>query len=173
MEISAEQNLEIKKSDIAGNGIFTKNKIKKGEVIYLLDGELCGLDEIIRRINKGEENPSDPLEVDDEEYLDLEEFSRIFNHSCEPNAYIRGKNDLIALRNILPNEEITYDYSATMSDNEEKIINAEGKTWTCKCNCGSKKCRGIIDQFKTLPIKTKKFYISNKFMPDFMLKKFG
>jgi len=173
MEISTKQNLEIKKSNIAGNGVFAKNKIKKGETIYFLDGELCALDEIIRRVNEGEEEPFDPLEVGDEEYLDLDEVSRTFNHSCKPNTYIRGKNDLIALQNILPNEEITYDYSTTMSDNEEKIINAEGKTWTCKCNCGSRKCRGIIDQFKTLSIKTKKFYISNKFMPNFMLKKFG
>ena len=173
MEIKDKQSLEIKKSDISGNGIFTKNKIKKGEIIYFLDGELCTLDEIIRRINEGKEKLFDPLQVGDEEYLDLDEISRTFNHSCGPNAYIKEKNNLIALRNILPSEEITYDYSTTMNDNEEKIINAGQEIWACKCNCGSKKCRGIINQFKTLSIITKKFYISNKFMPDFMLKKFG
>jgi len=173
MEINTEQNFEIKKSDIAGNGVFAKKEIKKGQTIYFLEGELCTLDEVIRRVNEGKEEPSDPLEVDDEEYLDLDEISRTFNHSCEPNSYIKGKNELVSLRDIMAGEEIAYDYSTTMNDNEEKIINAGREMWTCKCNCDSKKCRGIIDQFKTLPEETKKFYSSNRFMPDFILKKFG
>ncbi|MFA5838446.1 MAG: SET domain-containing protein-lysine N-methyltransferase [Candidatus Paceibacterota bacterium] len=173
MEINSEQNLEIKKSKIAGNGVFTNKEIKKGQTIYFLEGELCSLDEVIRRVNEGKEEPSDPLEIDDEEYLDLNEISRTFNHSCEPNSYIKEKNELIALRDIAVGEEITFDYSTTMNDNEEKIVSAGRELWTCKCNCGSKKCRGIIDQFKTLPEGMRKYYISNRFMPDFMLKKFG
>jgi len=76
------------------------------------------------------------------------------------------------LRDIKVGEEITYDYSTTMNDNEEKIKKAGRNLWTCKCNCGSKNCRGIIDQFKTLSAKTQRFYIINKFAPDFMLKHF-
>ena len=163
---------EIKKSKIAGNGIFASKKIKEGQTIFFLNGELCTLDEIIKRANEGREEPSDPLEVEDEEYLDLDEISRTFNHSCNPNAFIRGKNELVALRDIKIREEITYDYSTTMNDNEEKIKNAGRTLWTCKCSCGSKNCRGIINQFKTLPKKTQNFYIQNKFMPDFMLKHF-
>lgn len=173
MEIATEQNPEIKKSKIAGNGVFSNKEIKSGQTIYFLEGELCTLDEVIRRVNEGKEEPSDPLEVDDEEYLDLDEISRTFNHSCEPNSYIKGKNELIALRDITVGEEITYDYSTTMNDNEEKIVSAGRDLWTCECNCGSKNCRGIIDQFKTLSEEMQKYYISNRFMPDFMLKKFG
>ena len=94
MEINSEQNLEIKKSKIAGNGVFANKEIKKGQTIYFLEGELCSLDEVIRRVNEGKEEPSDPLEIDDEEYLDLNEISRTFNHSCEPNSYIKGKNEI-------------------------------------------------------------------------------
>lgn len=142
-------------------------------MIFCFTGELCSLDEIIKRVNEGKEEPSDPLEVNDDEYLDLDETSRTFNHSCSPNAYVRGKSELVAIRDIKKEEEITYDYSTTMNDNEEKIVNAGRKLWTCKCNCGSKNCRGIIDQFKTLPTAVRKFYVSNKFMPDFMLRVFG
>src|SRR3989338_8246582 len=163
---------EIKKSKIAGKGVFAIKKIAKGQTICFLNGELCNLDEIIKRCNEGKEEPSDPLEVEDEEYLDLDEISRTFNHSCNPNSYIRGKNELIALRDITILEEITYDYSTTMNDNEEKIKKAGRSLWTCRCNCGSKTCRGIIDQFKTLPKKIQDFYTNNKFMPDFMLKHF-
>ncbi len=168
-----EQDFTIKKSNIAGNGVFANKEIPKGKTICFLSGELCSLDEVIKRVNEGKEEPSDPLEVDDEEYLDLDEVSRTFNHSCNPNSFIHGKNELIALWNIKTGEEITYDYSTTMNDNEEKIVSAGRELWTCKCNCGSENCRGIIDQFKTLTKEIQQFYISNKFMPDFMLKVFG
>jgi uncharacterized protein len=163
----------IKKSNIAGNGIFAKKEIKMGQQICFLGGELCSLDEIIRRVHEGKEKPSDPLGVENEEYLDLDDVSRTFNHSCSPNSYIRGKNELVGMRDIVMGEEITYDYSTTMNDNEKKIVDAGLELWTCKCNCGSKNCREIIDQFKTLPEELRHFYISNKFMPDFMLKVFG
>lgn len=127
---------------------------------------------MIRRVNEGKEEPSDPLEIGDEEYLDLNEISRTYNHSCNPNAFIRGKNELVALKNIETGEEITYDYSSTMNDNEEKIKKPGRFLWTCKCNCGAKDCRGIIDQFKKLPKKTQNYYVTNKLMPDFMLKHF-
>jgi len=163
---------EVKKSKISGKGIFASKRIKKGQTICFLNGELCTLDEIIKRVNEGKEEPSDPLEIEDEEYLDLDEISRTFNHSCNPNAFILGKSELVALRDIKIGEEITYDYSTTMNDNEEKIKNAGRKLWACECHCGSDNCRGIINQFKTLSANTKNFYIKNKFMPDFMLKKF-
>src|SRR3989344_2196350 len=163
---------EIKESKIAGNGVFSLKKIERGQTICFLTGELCTLDEVIRRCNEGIEEPSDPLEVGDEEYFDLDEVSRTFNHSCNPNSYIRGKNELVALKDIKIGEEITYDYSTTMNDNEKKIKDAGRELWTSECHCGSKNCRGIIDQFKTLPKNTQIFYISNKFMPDFMLKHF-
>jgi hypothetical protein len=168
-----EDFLEIKKSKIAGNGVFAKRKIEKGQSIHLLTGELCSIEEILKRVDEGKEAESDPLEVDDEKYLDLDELSRTFNHSCDPNAFIRGKNELIALRDIKTGEEITFDYSITMNDNEDKIKKAGRSLWKCECRCGSKNCRGIIDQFKTLPKEVQIFYIKNKFMPDFMLKQFG
>ena len=163
---------EIRKSKIAGNGVFALKKIAKDQTICFLTGELCSLDEIIKRCNEGKEEPSDPLGVEDEKYLDLEEVSRTFNHSCNPNSFIRGKNELVALKDIKIGGEITYDYSTTMNDNEEKIKKAGRELWTCKCHCGVKNCRGIIDQFKTLPKEKQNFYICNKFLPDFMLKHF-
>jgi len=166
-------NIIIKKSTIAGNGVFANENIAKGDKICFLEGELCTLDEIMEKISEGIEALSDPLGVDEEMYLDLDEISRTYNHSCNPNSYIRGKSELIAMRDIRAEEEITYDYSTTMSDNKEKIEKAGGKLWTHRCNCKSKNCRKIIDQFITLPKERQKFYLANKLMPDFMLKKFG
>lgn len=160
------------KSGISGRGVFALKKIAKGQTICFMEGELCNLEEMIRRVDEGIEKSADPLGVDDELYLDLNSVCRTFNHSCSPNAFIRGKNELVALRDIEVGEEITYDYSTTMNDNEEKIKKSGGTLWTCKCRCGSKNCRGIIDQFRNLPKATQDYYIKNKFMPDFMLRRF-
>ncbi len=165
-------DMVIKKSRISGHGVVANRDIKTGETIYFLTGESCTLNEVIKRVKEGCEAPSDSLQIDDDEYLDLDEMSRTFNHSCEPNSYMRGLSELIALRDIRSEEEITCDYSTTMNDDAAKILNAGLALWTCACHCGSNCCRGIIDQFTTLPEETRMFYLSNKVMPDFMLEKF-
>lgn len=165
--------LEIKQSKIAGSGVFTTQPIRAGVEIMKLKGERCTIDEMIRRVNEGLEEESDPLGIDNEVYLDLDEFSRTFNHSCDPNAYIRGESDLVAMRDIAQGEEITYDYSTTMNDNEEKIEASGREVWTCACRCGSRSCRGVIDQFKRLPKERRDFYIKNKLMPTYMYQVFS
>lgn len=167
------EDFVVKKSKISGNGVFANREYKTGETICSFRGELCSLDEIIKRANEGREHPSDPLQVDTEEYLDLEEEYRNFNHSCEPNSFIRYRNELVALHDIKDGEEITFDYSATMDDNEEKVIRAGRKMWVGKCNCGSEKCRSVIDQFKTLPKHLKDYYLKSHLTSDFIAKKFS
>jgi len=162
--------LEIRKSKISKNGVFALKKFSKGETIRFLTGILCTTEEMIENVDSGKEASADPLQISDNKYLDLDELPRSFNHSCQPNAFIRGKNELVALKNIKVGDEITFDYSTTMNDNEKKI----GKEffWTCKCYCGAKKCRGIIDQFKTLSKAAQNFYLKNNLAPDFILKRF-
>ena len=87
---------EIKQSTIAGYGDFALERISKGRTICFLEGESYTLDEVLKRVNEGKEEPSDFLQVEDEQYLHLYEIYRIFNHSCNPNAFVRGKNELIA-----------------------------------------------------------------------------
>ncbi|MEX0932263.1 MAG: SET domain-containing protein [Parcubacteria group bacterium] len=166
-----KEHLHIAESPIAGKGIFADKEFKQGETIYILEGERCSLNEIIRRVKAGEEEPSDPLTIGWEEYIDLDEFSRTFNHSCEPNAYVRGESELVALKDISPGEEITYDYSSTMEDNAEKILEAGLSMWTMECHCGSEKCRGVVDQFATLPEDIQRYYLDNSYAPDFLLQR--
>lgn len=172
-KISKPSYLKIQSSPIAGNGVFTTKDLEKDQTICFLEGELCSLEEILRRIDTGEEDTADPLQIEDTKYLDLDEISRTFNHSCKPNSYIRGKSELVALRNIPTNEEITYDYSTTMNDNEAKIKNEGFAIWSCACNCGSSSCRGVIDQFKTLPRKIRSYYLDNGLGPDFIRARFS
>jgi hypothetical protein len=168
MEIGT--NLEVRHSSTSNEGVFTKTDIKKGQTIYFLKGEKISFEETISRVNSGREKAADTLQIDQEEYLDLDEFSRKFNHSCNPNSFIRGQSELVALRDIKRGEEITFDYSTTMDDNYR---NASRSIWTNRCNCGAANCRKSIDQFRELPKRVQEFYLKNGFAPDFILKKFG
>ncbi|MAG38295.1 hypothetical protein CMI45_02830 [Candidatus Pacearchaeota archaeon] len=165
--------LIVKKSGISGKGVFAKSEIKKGGTILFLEGEEMDLNEVFRRIDSNEEVSGDPLQIGEDKYLDLNEFSRQINHSCDPNSFVREKNELVAMRDIEKGEEITFDYSTTMSDDEERVHADDRELWDCKCSCGAKNCRKIIDQFKTLPKKRREFYLKNKYVPNFILKKFG
>lgn len=131
------------------------------------------IDEMIRRVDSNLEEGSNPLGIDNDKYLDLFEIFRSINHSCNPNLFIKNKNELVALRDINKEEEITYDYSTTMDDNQEKIEASGGGLWTMKCKCQNKNCRKLIGQFKDLPKETQEFYIKNKFAPNFILAKFS
>lgn len=163
-----KNNLEIRESNISGKGVYAKKDIKKGDRICFMEGEIMDIHEMIKRVENDFEEGSDPLGVDDNMYMDLEEFYRCINHSCSPNAFIRGRNELVALRDINKNEEITFDYSTTMNDNLDRE-----EQWTMECMCGSNNCRKIIDQFHLLPKEVQEFYIKNIFAPDFILRKFA
>lgn len=56
------------------------------------------------------------------------------NHSCEPNAGLSGDRTLVALRQIRPQEEITYDYAMSDSSDYDEF----------RCECGSSRCRQNI-----------------------------
>lgn len=173
METKTTSMFSIGTSTIAGVGVYANTGIRKGTLIHLMDGEHIDFDELVERVLKGVEMASDPLATSMSTYIDLDETSRSFNHSCEPNAYIRNVNELVALRDIAIHEEICFDYSTTMHYPEERILNAGLELWSCACNCKTGSCRGIIDQFKTLPSTTQKFYLDNELVPRFMLRELG
>jgi uncharacterized protein len=167
-----EDKIEIRESNISGKGSFAKNPIKKGERICFMDGKLITVEEMINLVDCDKEQGSDPLGVDDEMYIDMDELYRSINHSCKPNAYLRGRNELVASRDIDKDEEIFYDYSTTMDDNKEKIEVGGGELWDMECKCGNDNCRRIISQFKTLPKKLQRYYLRNSYAPDFILRNY-
>lgn len=53
------------------------------------------------------------------------------NHSCSPNAGISGSSNVVAMRDIAPGEEITYDYAMSDGSPYDEF----------DCACGSPACR--------------------------------
>jgi hypothetical protein len=77
------------------------------------------------------------VQIDDHLFMvgnEVPQPSDFVNHSCDPNAGLRGNVVLVAMRNIEPGEEITYDYamSDAISLNE------------FDCRCGTVHCRSQV-----------------------------
>lgn len=82
------------------------------------------------------------------------------NHSCDPNAglVIEGTAvRLMALRDITAGEQIAFDYSTTMDEDDFEF----------DCLCGSPKCRGKIRDFKHLPAALRDRYIAMGIVPEY------
>ncbi len=55
------------------------------------------------------------------------------NHSCEPNLGLQGQIVFVAMRNVMQDEELTFDYA--MTDDEH---------YEMECLCGAQACRGVV-----------------------------
>ncbi|MCK5211628.1 SET domain-containing protein-lysine N-methyltransferase [Candidatus Parcubacteria bacterium] len=119
------KDLIVKKSKIAGKGIFANKDFKKGEVVmkWQISKELSRRE--VEKLPLEEKHYIYPSGKN--KYILMQAPERYANHSCEANT-IPGDNCDIALRNIKRGEELTSNYT--------KYENKVG----FRCNCGSKNC---------------------------------
>ena len=127
---------KVKKSPIHGKGLFAIEPISRGEMVcvkggYVFDGRT--LNRIKNRVGPAEIQIAGDLYIGTMS-LDENAGGMIFsNHSCDPNIGVHGQIVFVAMRDIISGEELTHDWAMTDDDNYE-----------LKCNCGSRKCRGVI-----------------------------
>lgn len=123
-------------SPIAGKGAFAMQPIAKDETIVEYVGERISKEESNRRCEEG--NPY-VFQLDDEWDLDgnvPDNPARFFNHSCEPNCEAvddEGRIFLVALRDIRPGEELTFNYGYSLADYQDN-----------PCGCGARGCIGYM-----------------------------
>jgi hypothetical protein len=86
------------------------------------------------------------VQVADDRHIHLApEFLQYINHSCEPNTFFDTKSgEVVALRDITPNEEITFFYPST----------EWSMTQSFACFCGAASCLGQIRGALHLPKQT-------------------
>jgi hypothetical protein len=87
----------------------------------------------------------------------------LVNHSCDPNAglVIRGTEvTLRSIRGIAAGEQITFDYSTTMDEDDFEF----------DCRCGSLKCRGRVRDFKHLSAELRRRYAEIGIVPGYNLR---
>jgi len=155
--------LVVRKSPIAGFGVFTDAPISTGEVIHCLSGESISLLNCAARVILGRLSEDSPLATGRFTYIQLDDFSVRFNHSSEPNAAMRGESELFAHRDIAPGEEITYDYSLTVLPNPVTWF------WRMPCNCGAESCRGVVKNIRQIPFHRIEELTNAKALQDFVI----
>jgi GNAT superfamily N-acetyltransferase len=139
-------------SPIHGTGVFSSVPFSPGEIILRIDDSRVVTDA----------DPLDPAKGEFEHHCDylaggkvvlMRSPERFINHRCDPNTYIRriaGDRYVVALREIRPGDEITYDY----------CVNGDGDTaWDC--TCGSPACRRHhLSGFFHLPVDVQARYLA-------------
>jgi uncharacterized protein len=128
--------VEFKDSPIHGAGGFAKVAVRKGTRIVEYLGERISKGESLRRC---EQNNAFIFTLNDEQDLDGDVAwnpARLLNHSCAPNCEAEKDVDriwIIATRDILAGEEITFNYSYDLVDYKDY-----------PCCCGSPQCVGYM-----------------------------
>lgn len=126
--------VEIRDNGLNGKGVFAKEFIKKGEIVFIKGGHILKREEIFSTsvINSyfpiSDEYFLGAINKEEEDDIKLYE-----NHSCNPNCGLRGEITFVAMRDIEKDEELTTDYA--FIDNED---------YKFECTCGSENCRKIV-----------------------------
>lgn len=149
---------KVEKRDINGRGcgLFTKEFISKGEIVSISGGIIITKDDFEKL--KSEQldyayhithdflicplNPEDPSD------------DWRMNHCCEPNCGIDGNIVFVSIKDILKDEELTYDYCMTETNPDYKM----------NLFCDKSSCRKVLsgDDWKNPELQKKyKNYFSN------------
>jgi hypothetical protein len=126
-----------------GKGVFVRTAIKKGDVIAAFDGTIYDRD----FEDWDDDLFNHAIQFEKWKWRDSKGIARLINHSCNPNCGIRDLFKIVAMRNIAPGEEVTWDYGMT-----------ENYVWRMKCTCGSLICRKVIGSYATMPASVRKKY---------------
>lgn len=166
--------IEIKKNPGKGKGVFARQFIQSGTIIFNQDLNklpklrLCEIENFL------EQNPD--LEGDHTDYagngfyvIDMSAASYM-NHSCNPNCAYKfqtiSRKSVIALKDIPAGEELTHDYTACSIDQFDGNC-----FWELKCDCGSQNCRKIVNgDFLQMPREWQRKYYN--FLPNSIKRKY-
>ena len=147
MKATTSPHINVTKSAIHGIGIYAKKNIKKGTKIIEYVGEKITKKESDRRADIPlEENKKNPelgavyiFTLNKRHDIDGHvkyNTARYINHSCDPNCesdIIKGRIWIIAIRDIVKGEELSYNYGYDLDSYEDH-----------PCRCGSYNCTGYI-----------------------------
>jgi SET domain-containing protein len=138
--------VQLGRSGVHGWGVFARDFIPQGERLIEYVGERITKAEALRRdearrarLAAGGDGCVYIFEVTQRHDIDGDvpwNPARRINHSCAPNCESeddRGRIWIVALRDIAPGEELTYDYGFSLS---------EGRNH--RCRCGAAECVGFI-----------------------------
>lgn len=125
---------EVRRTGGKGWGSVATEHISAGETVAAFGGwivtrsELDTLSEIRQHL---------ALQIDADLYLvcrDDPEPGELINHSCAPNCGLLGSQLLVAMRDIDPGEELSFDYAMCDATDYDEFT----------CLCEEPECRGVV-----------------------------
>ncbi|XP_006868742.1 PREDICTED: histone-lysine N-methyltransferase SETMAR [Chrysochloris asiatica] len=165
-------HLQVFKTDKKGWGLRTLEFIPKGSFVCEYAGEVLGFREVQRRIQSQTVHDSNYIIAIREHihngqvmetFVDpthIGNIGRYLNHSCEPNLWMIPvrihsmvpKLALFAAKDILPQAELSYDYSGRFlnqmdSDDGERLEHGKLRK---PCYCGARSCAAFLPYDSTL-----------------------
>jgi hypothetical protein len=139
-----------------GRGVFTEEPIPAGTTIIRFTGPFLRYQETTAA--------TFALQIGPDLYIGASGNADDFvNHSCDPNAglVINGTAvDLLAIRDIAAGEEVFFDYSTTLDEDD----------FTMSCLCGTPGCRKVIRDGKYLPREVWDRYLQLGIIPEYVRK---
>lgn len=138
--------VRLARSGVHGYGLFARDFLPQGDRVIEYVGERITKGEAYRREQDrlarraaGGDGCVYIFDLNKRHDIDGEvswNLARRINHSCAPNCevqIVRGHIWVVAVRDIAPGEELTYDYGFDYADWREH-----------PCRCGAKECVGFI-----------------------------
>lgn len=124
-------------------GLFAKAAVSEGELLLITGGHIMTIAEepIFSDGTKDLALQVNERFVIGTKYEHEIEDTDFVNHSCDPNAGIKGQIFHVAMRNIAVDEEITFDYAMVLHEPEGYKTDYEAGF---ECKCGSLNCRGRV-----------------------------
>lgn len=141
------RRIQVRRSGVHGKGVFALRPIPAGESIIEYTGQTIGWPEALRR---HPHDPSDPhhtfyFSIGGDRVIDAKHggnAARWINHSCDPNCEADeqdGRVFIKARRDLLPGEELFYDYGLVIDERYTPRLKRE-----YACRCGASGCRGTM-----------------------------
>ena len=140
----AGRRIQVRRSGVHGKGVYAVQAIPAGQTLIEYTGEVITWPEALRR---HPHDPRDPhhtfyFHIDERHVIDAKyggNASRWINHSCDPNCEadeVDGRVFIKALRDLMPGEELFYDYGLVIDERYTPRLKKE-----YECRCGSPGCR--------------------------------
>lgn len=96
--------LEVRSTDRYGKGVFAKEAIKKGEMLFVMGGYILTIEDENNLQGVVADKPieiSEQFSIGPRKPADLDRMPQHYvNHSCNPNAGFKGQIFMMAMRNI-------------------------------------------------------------------------
>jgi SET domain-containing protein len=129
-------DVEVRRSDVAGRGLFATADLAAGTVVSRLGGTLVDTAEL-RRLLATSTAYVDTIVVDADVHLLLApgNRNRFGNHACDPNLGWVDEFSLATLQSVPAGDELLHDYA--MSTVEPDFL--------LRCHCHSYRCRQMVE----------------------------